>query len=206
MFHIHHTYHGRVESSTTTLSCSSLAAQDSEKQRQYGQRCALLREERYRRGSVGALENNEWEELCNVCADELGEEWEREVARENNNASPTEPCRPRYAYRYRAGTTVSVLPVDQSTEALNGGLTAAVTSVNAEENQLRLWEWENRADLQEWELGERQEMAQTMQSILVAQRELELAHLESVCRHVMSGTTALDWTSYPRYDGSELLS
>ncbi|CAC9538986.1 hypothetical protein, unknown function [Leishmania infantum JPCM5] len=206
MSHIHHTYHGRAGSSITTLSCSSLAAQGSEKQRQYGQRCALLREERYRRGSICALENNEWAELSIVCADELAVEWWREDARKSNNAGPTEPRPTRYTYRYRAGTTVSVLPVVQSTEALNGSLTAAVGTVNAEENQLRLWEWENRADLQEWELGERQEMAQAMQSILVAQRELQLAHLEAACRRVMNGTTALDWTSYPRYDRPELLS
>ncbi|CAG9582107.1 hypothetical protein LMJF_34_2350 [Leishmania major strain Friedlin] len=206
MSHIHHTYHGRVGSSTTTLSCSSFAAQGSEKQLQYGQRCALLREERYRRISICALENSEWAELCIVCADELAEEWWREDARKSNNAGPAEPRPPRYTYRYRAGATVSVLSVGQSTEALNGSLTAAAGCVNAEENQLRLWEWENRADLQEWELGERKEMAQAMQRILETQRELELAHLEGACRRVMNGTTALNWTSYPRYDAPELLS
>ncbi|GET92294.1 hypothetical protein, unknown function [Leishmania tarentolae] len=205
MFHVHYTSHGSIGSLITTVPCSSLAKPSFEKQSQYRQRLAFLREERSRRGSICTLEKNEWTGLCTVLAGELADKWGREGPKQSDNATPTRPRPLRYTYRYRAGTTVSVLPVGQSTAALKDGLTAAVSSANAGENSLTLWESENRADLEQWEHDEQQEIAHAMQSILGAQRELDRALLGRECRRLMSGTTALEWTSYPRYRGLHLL-
>ncbi|XQJ30542.1 hypothetical protein NXY56_006639 [Leishmania guyanensis] len=181
------------------LSCPKLPAERSEGQIHYSLRCSLLREERCQRDSLFSQAKEEHRQLCAVCAEESKTEWVREDARRAANISPPEPCPSRYTYKYKAGTTVSVLPVGQLTAVLNQRPSATVDPGNAEENLLEPWESENRVDLQEWELGERQEMLHAFQTILVAQHEHELALREAACKLVMGGATALDWTSYPHY-------
>ncbi|KAG5491656.1 hypothetical protein JIQ42_01562 [Leishmania sp. Namibia] len=188
------------------LSSSIAPARDSEKQRQYGLRCALLREEQYRRGSLCSQETNGRAQLCIVYVEASDAEWALEHARERSTACASESPPPLYTYRYRAGATVSVLPVGQSVKSLHESLDAADDPLTAEVKLLELWESENRAELEEWEFEERHEMAHEIQCILVAQRERDCVVRECACRRVMSGATSLDWASYPRYEGTKLLS
>ncbi|KAG5468276.1 hypothetical protein LSCM1_02254 [Leishmania martiniquensis] len=187
-------------------SLSDSAARDSESHLQYGERCALLREERYRRSLLCSLEAKGREQLRAVYAEESEGEWTREHARGSATVYTAERRPQLYTYRYRAGATVSVLPVGQSTTSLHERLNAAVDPLNAEMKQLELWESENRAELQEWECSDRQEMAHEVQCILAEQQECDCVVRERACRQVMSGATVLEWASYPCYEGAELLS
>ncbi|KAG5493969.1 hypothetical protein JKF63_01801 [Porcisia hertigi] len=172
---------------------------------EYTSRCALIREERGKRSLKRKLEEMAWSQICTTFADETEAVRAREEAKKVANTGPLKARPPSFDYRYRAGATVSVLPLGESLETLTEKLLLSATS-KTDDSLIKLWESENRADLEEWESVERYRMTQTMQSILAAECEYERAVRERALQRALSGTTVLDWTSYPRYEGSSIVS
>ncbi|KAK7200739.1 hypothetical protein NESM_000131900 [Novymonas esmeraldas] len=186
------------------LSCSDAAADNGGQQRDhYGERCALLREERRERGTVRAAEMDEWVRLCVICADATDAELAREDERRRATARPPTPRPPLYVYRFRAGTTDSVLPVRAPVLSRSARCGAAE---DVEAVLLASWESENRDDMCEWEASERREMMQAVDWIVAAQHARELIARERACRKVLRGTTSLDWASYPAYESDKVHS
>lgn len=187
------------------LSSSEAGDGVSEEQRQYSRRCVVLREERQKREDALAEEAAAWDAVSAACISRCVAAWAEEEARWRARLMPPTPP-PPYAFRFRAGTTESVLPPGEAGDGARALLRGGPgTPTHVAETQLSQWEQENRADLEAWESLDRSDMAGAMLHILTSQHQRDMAIRKRACRRVLKSATALEWVSYPQYRESRML-